>query len=221
MDMDIIIYAVVAAILLIRLWTILGRRDSDDVTRPNPFVAPPAPSKEEDAPFADAGTDSSSPPQVFRPLTLPPASLAGGLEKIHSLDPSFDEKSFLQGARLAFTMIIENFAKNNLAPIQRFLGENVLPHFQAAIAERQKSGQTLECKIDGISEAEVTAAWTEQSQAFLTVRFVSQQENVLKDAGGHIVGGELGAIQEVTDVWTFARDIKAEDPNWILIETHV
>jgi len=158
MDIDTIIYAIVAAILLIRLWSVLGRRDSDDVTRPNPFVAPPSPQKETaDAPFNPTDDTGQPIPRLVEPFVLPPNSLAGGLEKIQTMDPTFDEKKFLQGARSAFSMIIENFAANHIESIERLLGEKVLAHFRAAVLERQKTGQTMESKIISITEAEITA----------------------------------------------------------------
>lgn len=216
MSLDIIFYAIVAVVLMLRLWSVLGRRNEDDAERPNPFAPRP---RDDDAAFANGEVPSSALSQLAKPITSAPASLAGGLEQVRALDPSFDEKKFLQGARQAFAMIIENFATDNLAAVHRLLGPDVLPHFQAAVAARQKAAQKLQTRVDRFEDVETVAARTEGSRAFVTVRFVSEQENVLRDAGGQVIGGAPGKLESVTDTWTFMRDCTSKDPNWILVET--
>lgn len=221
MSLDIIIYAVIAVVLLARLWAVLGRRNDEDQQRPNPFITPPPPpSNEADATLVPGRirTGETS-PMLLQPFKSAPTSLAGGLEQIKALDASFDEKQFLQGARQAFTMIVEDFAKADMARITRLLGPTVLGHFQNAIEARRKAGQTMESKIIRIKDAETAAAKVDGTQAAMIVRFVSEQENALRDSGGQVIGGEAGKVEEITDLWTFARDTKSLDPNWILVET--
>jgi len=219
MSLDIILYAIIAVVLLVRLWSVFGRRNDDEQQRPNPFVMP-APPTDDAKPALPSGMPGAPEiPLLLQPFHAAPASLAGGLEQIKALDPVFDEKTFLQGARTAFTMIVEDFAKGDMNRISRLLGPNVLPHFQNAIEARRKASQTMESKINRIRDAETTAAHVEDSRAIITVRFVSEQENVLRDAGGKVIGGEAGRVEEITDFWTFARDAKSNDPNWILVET--
>ena len=221
MSVDTLFYAVIAVVLVVRLWSVLGRRNDDEPQRPNPFVIPAPGAKDEkktELP-ATASPDVPEIPLLLRPRHAAPASLAGGLEQIKTLDPSFDEKTFLQGARTAFTMIVEDFAKGDLSRIEPFLGPNVLPHFRNAIEARRKAGETMESKIMRIRNAESAAARTEDQRAIITVRFVTEQENILRDAQGKIIGGEAGKVEEITDLWTFTRDSKSDDPNWILTET--
>jgi predicted lipid-binding transport protein (Tim44 family) len=220
MDLDIIIYAVVAVILLARLWTVFGRRNDEDKERPNPFAAPLQPPRDETpAQGAVPGNAPVALPPLLQPFRAAPASLAGGLEQAKALDANFDEKQFLQGARQAFTMIVEDFSKGDLSRITRLLGPDVLPHFRASIDACVAAGQVMESKINNIREAETAAAKVDGTTITITVRFVSEQENVLRDASGHVIGGEVGRVEEITDLWTFARDTTSSDPNWILVET--
>jgi predicted lipid-binding transport protein (Tim44 family) len=217
MDLDIVIYAIIAALILARLWTLFGRRNDDEPQRPNPFITPASRSQEDENVAPDPTKQRMS--QLLKLFQTAPASLAGGLEQIKMLDPSFDEKQFLQGARAAFTIIVEDFAKGELGRITRLLGPDVLPHFKEAIEARRQAGQTMENKIARIRDVETTAARVEDACAFITVRFVSEQENVLRDAHGTVIGGSEGKLEEITDHWIFSRDTKSTDPNWILAET--
>jgi predicted lipid-binding transport protein (Tim44 family) len=148
-----------------------------------------------------------------------PASLAGVLDQIKEADPSFDEKLFLQGAKEAFARIVEGFAKGDLSRIGHWLAPPVLESFYRAIDDRKAKGQTLESRLDSISEADIAAARLDGSQAALTVTFVSAQTNVTRDAQGAVVAGAEDRPEEIRDVWVFARDLKEADPNWILVET--
>ncbi|MDR3423541.1 MAG: Tim44/TimA family putative adaptor protein [Alphaproteobacteria bacterium] len=215
MDIDLIVYAVIAAVFLGRLWVVLGTRNDDEPQRPNPFAPPPPPAQHQDAPLA-------APPQdAPRPMHLgpPPNSLAGGLAQIQAVDPTFDEKAFLQERRDVFSTIVSAYAAGNLNSVSEFLSPALLAHFQQAVAARAAAGQSAQTRISRIKEAEVTAARAEGSQAFVTVKFISDQENILRDAGGSVIGGEEGKYEEVVDIWTFARDTQAPGARWVVVET--
>lgn len=218
MTYDTIIYAVIAIIVLARLWSVLGQRNGEDRERPNPFAAPPTPTT--DSSLSATGNPATPEvPLAPKPLLVAPASLAGGLAQIKEAQPAFDEKQFLQGARAAFTLILNDFAKGDLSESARLLGPTVLPHFRQAIEARRAAGQTMDHKLVNIREAECTAAKIENGQAAITVRFISEQESIVRDAAGNIIEGSQGTVEEITDLWTFARDMKSSDPNWILVET--
>lgn len=219
MDYDIIIYAVIAIIVLARLWSVLGQRGGEDRERPNPFSAPPPVTPDTAGGNGQTIQPPAEMPLLLRPTQPAPASLAGGLAQIKEADPAFDEKQFLQGARAAFTVILNDFAKGDLSESARLLGTTVLPHFREAIEARRAAGQSMEIKLAAIREAECVAAKMDGSEARITVRFVSEQESALRDAGGKIVGGSDGKVEEITDLWTLARDTKSPDPNWVLVET--
>lgn len=212
MDYDTIIYAVIAVVLLARLWVVFGRRSDDDPQRPNPFILP-APVSEEPG---NAGLTKS---QTKLPIMLAPTSVAGGLEQIKTLIPSFDERAFLQEARVTFTTIVTHFAKGDMGDITSLLGPHVLPHFQNAIDARQQAGQTMENRILRITDAETVTAIIDGTLAVITVRFTSQQENVIRNARREIVGGTDGKVEEIKDLWTFTQDMSEAEPKWVLTET--
>jgi predicted lipid-binding transport protein (Tim44 family) len=220
MDLDIVIYAVIAAIVLVRLWSLFGRRNDDDPQRDNPFAAPASTTDVKEDIMKKSG--QAARPQLtstMKPFQAPLASLEGALEQTRVLDPTFDEKQFLQSVRSAFTMIVEDFAKGDMSRITRLLGPQVLPHFEKALEVRRGASETMESKIIRFKDVEISSARVEDKRSFLTVRFISEQQNVLRDASGKAVGGNEGQIEEITDFWTFARDVKSSDPNWILVET--
>jgi len=213
---DILIYALIAVVLLVRLWVVFGRRNDNDRQRPNPFAAPPPGTRDDEDVMVLAKRPETAAPALLAPA---PLSLAGALEAAKKLDPSFDEKKFLQDARGFFTIIVGDFATGDLSRSRTLLGPSVLPHFEAAIAARVKAGETLESRIIRIRETETAAARIEDTQLFIAVRFVSEQENILCDASGKIVSGAPGKVEEITDLWTFARDTRALTPAWQLVET--
>jgi predicted lipid-binding transport protein (Tim44 family) len=217
--LDIIIYALIAVVLLVRLWAVFGRRNDSDRQRPNPFITPaPGVRDDEDVMvLAERGRKPGAPP--LAPLAAAPQSLQGTLDAIKQLDPSFDEKQFLQNMRTLFTKIVDAFAKGDLADVKAYLGPVVLSRFAAAIAARKAAGETLSCRIVRIRDAETAAARLEDSRVFITMRIVSEQENILRDTAGEIVSGAAGKVEEITDLWTFARDMKSPNPAWQLVET--
>ena len=219
---DIIIYGLIAVVLLARLWAVFGRRNDEDRQRPNPFVAPAPDPKDDEGVIVRpraTPTEDTAQASAFAPLLVAPMSLAGTLERLRRLDPTFDEKQFLQNVRTTFTAIVSAFAKGDLSPVEHRLGPAVLPEFQTALTARQKAGETLENKITRIREAEVTSASVDDARAVITVRIVSEQENILRDAAGNIQSGAPGKPEEITDLWAFARDAKSADPDWQLAET--
>src|SRR5271170_2819722 len=129
--LDILIYALIAVVLLVRLWAVFGRRNDSDRSRPNPFAAP-APGVRDDEDVMVLAQRNRKP--AVAPLVPPgaaPMSLQGALDAVKQLDPSFDEKQFLQNVRTMFTKIVGAFAKGDLTDVKKFLGPAVLPRFEA------------------------------------------------------------------------------------------
>lgn len=213
-DVEIVVYAVVAALLLGRLWSVLGTRNDDEPQRMNPFAKRPKPFEEDDP-------EKPKPDVTVRlqPVALPPNSLAGGLQQVKDALPSFDEKAFLREAQDIFTSVVKAFAFGNLGFVSNFLAPTLMGRFQQAIEARRAQGQTAEAKISRIKEAEVTAAKVENERVFVTARFISDQENILRDAQGRVIGGKEGVSEEVSDTWTFAQDTKAPATVWTVVET--
>ncbi|WP_353859484.1 Tim44/TimA family putative adaptor protein [Azospirillum formosense] len=212
---EILIFAMIAAFLVYRLRSVLGRRTGEERQRPNPFTARPnnqpdnvvaMPNRERPLPNAAPSPDE-------------PVSLATALEQIKAADPSFDEKYFLQGARGAFQMIVEAFAKGDTATLRPLLSDEVYDNFARAVRERQAAGETLETRIETITDADVVEARMDGRTALVTVKFVSEQMNVVRNSAGAVVDGDPNAVVEAVDIWTFARNTRASDPNWALVET--
>lgn len=220
--LELLIYAAIAAFLLSRLWSVLGQRHDDEPQRPNPLARQAKPDQDEDDGIVLPGRATANlgkePNPAFTALPAP-ESLAGGLRKLQETDASFSEKQFLQGAKAAFSMIVTDFARGDLAAVEYLLSPKVTAQFRAAIAERAKDGQTLEHKLLAISDVDITAVRFEGSRVFLTTRFISQQENILIDASGALLSGKRGQAELVEDDWVFSRDTKSPDPNWQVVET--
>lgn len=219
---EIIIFAMIAAFLVYRLRSVLGRRTGEEQQRPNPYTR----NEPNNGPAKTPADNVVSLPERGRSVPpLPPVaddepvSLAAALAQIKAVDPSFDEKYFLQGASAAFGMTVDAFARGDTATLKPLLNDTVYENFARAIADRQRAGQSLETAIHEISDAEVIEARLDNSTALLTVKFTSLQMNVVRDAAGNVVDGDPDAVIEATDVWTFARNTRARDPNWSLVET--
>ena len=147
--------------------------------------------------------------------------LRAGLEQIRRADHEFSPKRFVQGAQAAFEMVVDSFAKGDTATLRPLLGDDVYDEFAAAIRERMADGHIQETTIVALDAAEIISAEMRASTARVTVKFVSQQINVVRDKDGEEVGGDSSLIERVTDIWTFARNTRSSDPNWALIETSI
>jgi predicted lipid-binding transport protein (Tim44 family) len=218
---DIVIFGMIAVFLVYRLRSVLGRRHGEERQRPNPFAAPPA------RPGAPEARDNvvalPGRPRAAAPDAAPdePRSLADNIAAVAAADPTFEEKSFLQGAKAAFDMIVSAFAQGDTATLRPLLSDEVYDNFAAAIRERQRRGETLETRILAVRDADVVEAALEGRTALVTVRFVSDQVNVTRGADGAALDGDPEQPLEVVDIWTFARNTRSRDPNWSLIETRV
>lgn len=215
---DILLFAMIAAFLVYRLRSVLGKRNGQERQRPNPYAQRPGqPGGQETdnvVTLPDRGRAIDAPPP-----TMEPTSLAGALAQIKIADPAFDENYFLQGAKSAFEMIVVSFAKGDTATLRPLLSDDVYDNFAAAIRDRIAAAETRETRVESIDDVDLIDARMDGRSAFVTVKFVSNQINVTRDAEGNVVEGDPERALEVTDIWTFARNTRSRDPNWLLIET--
>jgi predicted lipid-binding transport protein (Tim44 family) len=226
--LDIIIFAAIAVFLGLRLRGVLGRRTGNERQQRDPFKRP-VPESRDETDRDKTGRDKVIPlPDRNRTPTAEPAPAdiakpeAGGLPglaQIRAADPSFDPQGFLGGARAAFEMIVGAFAAGDAAALKPLLSDEVFENFNGAIKARAKAKETLETTLVGISSAEIVEAELQGRSALVTVKFVSEQINVTKDAEGRIVDGDPATVAAITDIWTFARNTRARDPNWTLVAT--
>ena len=212
-----LIFAAVAAFVLFKLRSVLGRREGHEQRPPDVFA------EAERSTASDNGSDAVLPApgaQNREAADVDPESpAAAGIRDIQAVDRSFDPGAFLEGAKAAFDMIVEAFARGDRDALEPLLAPGVYASFEGAIAERERAGETLETTIVALNSAELTAAEMQGRDARVTVTFVSEQSNTVKDAEGNLVDGDPAAVEKITDIWTFARDTRSRDPNWQLVET--
>ena len=162
---------------------------------------------------------SSPPTDRWKGLAEPGTPLAQGLDAIAAQDSSFDPRHFLSGARSAYEMIVLAFANGDRRALKDLLSSEVYESFETVIKDREKHEQKTETRFVSIDKAELVGAEARDRAAQLTVRFVSQMISVTRDKAGTIVDGNPDKVADITDVWTFARDITSRDPNWKLVGT--
>ena len=224
---DIILFALVAGFLILRLRSVLGRRDGHQGRAPDPFAPPPkadaAGEKVVQLPDrADRPADvaaigkTADAPGLSRAAKAP---LETGLTQIAIADPRFDPEEFLSGARIAFELVLNAFAAGDADALKPLLSPEVFGNFVESIRQRQSLGQRLGTKLVSLKSSELTEAYMAGRTAHVTVTFVSQQISAVYDADGNVIDGDPAKAIEVTDSWTFARDTRSTDPNWALIAT--
>ena len=141
-------------------------------------------------------------------------------DKVLSTIPNFDKNNFLSGAKRAFEIIVEAFAKGDIATLEKLVNKNLLKKFQEVIEDRQAQGVTAEADFIGFNKAEIIKAKIGKNHvAKIIVEFVSEQVNLLKNKQGDVIEGDDKFIQNITDVWTFERALTSTNPNWHLVST--
>jgi predicted lipid-binding transport protein (Tim44 family) len=145
--------------------------------------------------------------------------VAGGLDAIVRVDPKFDPKHFIAGARAAYEMIVGAFAAGDRRTLKARLSREVYEGFEVAIRDRESKGETVESRFVSLDEANIIAAEMRSNTAQVSVRFVSQLISATHDRDGNVIDGSPDKVTDVTDVWTFARDVNSRDPNWNLVAT--
>ncbi|BBK45281.1 hypothetical protein STVA_53010 [Allostella vacuolata] len=217
---DIILFAMIAAFLVLRLRSVLGRRTGNE-RPPTDIFGSKRKAEADDGKVVALPQRGDAPidADIGAPRETVPNSPAAGVAEIQAADPSFDPDGFVEGARGAFEMIVGAFAQGDTQSLRPLLNDAVFTRFADAIRDREAQKQSLETTIVGIKAVDLHEAHLEGRTAFVTVRFVSDQINVVRDAGGKVVDGEPGQTAELIDLWTFARDTRSRDPNWLLVTT--
>lgn len=211
---DIILFALVAVFLVLRLRSVLGRRTGHERRRA-PLLRQPEPTGDKVVAFGQRGRTTPPPPTS----AAPPDAVAAGLAQIREADPGFEPSAFLEGARAAFEMIVAAFAAGDKAQLRPLLSDEVYTPFVTAIDERNAARETLETRIAQIKSLDIVEAGLDGRMARVTLKLVSDQLNVLRAHDGSVVDGDPNQPIEKTDFWTFARDTGSSDPNWALVGT--
>jgi len=211
---DIILFAMVAGFLVLRLRSVLGRRTGNERRR-DLFPRRAAPAADKVATVVEPDKRIARPAGDASPADV----VAEGLNRIRRADPSFDPAHFIEGARTAFEMIVAAFAKGEKAELRPLLSDEVFRRFAMAIDERVAAKEALETQIERLDSVDIVEAELVARTAQVTLKLVSHQINVTRAMDGSIVDGAPGRAVEKTDYWTFARDTRSTDPNWVLVAT--
>ncbi len=213
---DILIFAIIAIFLGLRLRNILGSRDGYEQT-PEEMGQNRAKRDMSDAAEADRDAFDEGQKKV---VPLRPAAPSGsGITAIKQADPSFQEDQFMQGAASAFAMVLNAYAEGDLSQLRRLLGYDLFNEFSEAIRQRNVENESLSLVIDQIDDVQILDGELVDGIASVNVRFVSQQTRRLFDAQGDEIIDDSSHNETVIDVWTFERDTQIADPNWKLVET--
>lgn len=223
---DIIFFALVAAFIFLRLRGVLGRRTGQERPPSDPYSRRNLPKR-----GAEAGDDKVIPlpgrgeteraAEDGRVSDIAPqgSPLAQALTQIKIADRSFETASFLEGAKAAYEMVVSAFAAGDRDTLRRLVSDEVFQSFDSAIRQREEKSEKAEITVVGIKSGDIIAAALNGRTAEITVKFVSEIIGCTRTASGDVVEGHPTATRTVTDIWTFARDTRARDPNWTLIAT--
>jgi len=210
---DIVLFAMIAAFLVLRLRSILGKRTGFEgapvsTVRPAPGAG---------GPIIDAKAESA--PDSARTLPDPAGPVGRTLAAMRAADRRFEPAQFLAGAEHAFRLIVSAFAEGKRDQLRPLLSADTYTAFEAVIAARQAAGETQRTEIRDIEEITITDARLAGQHAAITIRFVSRQVNMTTDSAGHPVAG-TDAITEISDLWTFERELGQPDLTWRLTAAH-
>ncbi len=214
---EIIILAMIAAFLGMRLYSVLGRRaEHEEEMVTNRFERPEdaAPQQAPSAPQAEA-------PRVENLTGGFAPAIEGGLRDIAAADRSFQLIPFLEGARGAYKMVLEAFWRGDREELRELCDDDVYASFDAAIAEREEAGYVLENRLVRIEDSTIHSAVLDGRTARISVRFVSDIASLTRDKDGTMIAGSLDDAIESRDIWTFSRNVNEAGPDWLLDETDV
>jgi predicted lipid-binding transport protein (Tim44 family) len=229
-DIYTIIFLALAVFIFLRLRSVLGQRTGRERPPYDPYAArePVRPATENVVALPNRSTPDSAaqtpvapadPVDRWKGVAVAGSPVATGLDAILAAAPDFDARHFLTGARAAYEMIVNAYAEGDRRTLKNLLSREVYDGFETAIAEREKRGDTVESRFVSIDNAEITAAEVRGRNVQATVRFQSKLISVTRNKNGNVIDGNAEKVTDVTDVWTFARDVSSRDPNWKLVAT--
>jgi len=210
---EIVLLAMVALFVGLRLYSVLGRRSGHE-QQPVTRAAEAAPAVEPAPVSADSPAGRAEASGLVYEETA-----ASGIRAIVAADPSFDVARFLEGAQAAYRMVLEAFWSGDREELRHLVGEEVLGSFEAAITAREAAGEKLDNRLVRIDRAVIEDALLAGKVASVSVRFDADITAITRNEGGDVVAGTLNDAVETHDVWTFRRTLGSDDPNWLLVDT--
>ncbi len=229
-DITTIIFAALAIFVLFKLRSVLGTKTGNEKPPTDPFSRPQTPPPAASNESATVIRLPGAAQVAAEPVAPPPSSadfykgLADegaftGLDAIRAADPAFDARAFLDGAKSAYEMIVTAFAAGNSNMLRDLLSKEVFDSFAAEIDARQQRGETVEMTFVSIDRARITEAQLRGGTAQISIDFLSKLITATRDRSGTVIDGSAEKVVDVTDLWTFAREVRARDPNWKLVAT--
>ena len=207
--MDLIILALIAGFILYRLYTTLGEKTGvgEKMRDKRGNVVDLHKNKNKSQSIKKAETEEI------------PSHIRSSIKEIIKHDPEFSLREFIEGAAVAFEMIIDAYTKIENKTLEQLLSPDLYKAFKSSIDDRVEKGHVFENTIVKIEAVEAEHAHIEKSKARIKVKIVSEQVPITKDSDGEIIEGNLNQIDQVIDYWVFERNLKARDPNWVLVST--
>jgi predicted lipid-binding transport protein (Tim44 family) len=234
-DIYTLLFLVLAVVIFIRLRNVLGRRTGNERPPYDPYTTPDpkragAPDANEPVVALPRGRSARAPVEASGPsmedietrlgrYASKDSPLGQSLTGLMRADPGFDPAPFLDGAKMAYEAIVMAFAEGDEATLEQLLGTDVFEGFQRAIRERETRGEKVLSSLVGIDKADIIEVEVKNRTAYVTVKFVSELISVTRDADGEVIEGDPKKVREVTDIWTFAREVASKNPNWKLVAT--
>jgi predicted lipid-binding transport protein (Tim44 family) len=231
LDFGTIFFLVAAVVIFFQLRNVLGRRTGNERPPFDPYTAARAREKEPVSAGTEnvvslpkkraaGGVDDESYKAVDA-AAKPGTDLNKGLRAIKDADASFDPKTFVDGAKMAYEMIVMAYADGDRKTLKNLLSRDVYDGFVSAISERESRSEKIQSSFVGIDKADIVSAEMKGGEAHVTLRIVSELISATRDGAGTVIDGDPETVAEVKDVWTFARDTRSKDPNWKLVATEV
>lgn len=230
LDATTVVFLALAVFVVLRLRSVLGQRPQRDAPPRN--QPSPAPLRRDAVgqpgnviPLASAANDrgprveDAANPDRWKGFAEAGSPLANGLDALEAASHGFDPAGFVSGARSAYEITVTSFAKGDRKRLRDLLSPEVLEGFSKAIADREARGEKVDTTLVSIDDAKIVDAQVKDMIAQVTVRFSSKLITATRDREGKVIDGGPDKVSDVTDVWTFSRDTRSQDPNWQLVAT--
>ncbi len=211
--LDILIFAVVAGVILFRLYSVLGRRTGNERPPQDRYRLSSAPRN------APSNVTSLEDHKKGAGTPQPADPVGRGLMDIQLADRGFEPDHFLSGAKQAYEMIVTAFAAGDRATLQPLLSRDVFATFDSVIRGREERGEKVSFNLVGLHDVRIVEALIKDRVAEITVSFGANYTSAVIGNAGQVVEGDNSDVRDVTDVWTFCRDTRTRDPNWSLVAT--
>ena len=228
-----LVLAAIALMVVWRLRSVLGQRTGTERPPIDPYAprrtngsAPVEtgsgkvldfPSSKEELKKAEVDLEPKVP--IWTGYAKAASPLAAGFEKLAQADPAFSPREFLEGAKLAYEMIVEAFAKGDKPALKNLLSREVFDGFSKAIDSRSQAGEKLDFQFVGFEKVDFTSVALTGKRANIVVKFSSQMISATYDKAGTLIDGNPREVRDITDIWTFERDVAQKDPNWRVVAT--